>query len=92
MIQTLVRAFRFELLKLSELLECSRILLRNVFTPVKAQPVGLGKTYDDLVDLDAKFETIMKRNAALFETEVLTENVDKLYRLLGLFENSLRVA
>ena len=92
MVRTLIRPFKFKSLKLSALLECSKLLLGKALTPDKAQAVGLGKAYEDLTDLNAKFETIMKRNAALFETEALAENVEKLRRMLGLVDSSLRVA
>ena len=89
--RVLIRAFRFEVLKISELLECSKLLIRNVFTPDKVQAVGLGKPYDDLIALDNKYSDILKHNPTLIETEPLTEDIARLRRLLGAFDSSLEV-
>ena len=90
MAKVLIRPFKFELLKISELLECSRLLIRNVFTPAKAQAIGLGKPYDDLIVLDDRYSDILKHNPALIETEPLTEDIIRLRLLLVAFDNFLQ--
>ena len=90
--QSLIRTFRLELLTISELLELTMLLLEKVFTPAKAQAVGLGKPYDELVALADRYAEILKRNPALIQTEPLTDYIAKLRLLFGLLDNSLRAA
>ena len=89
--KALIRPFRFEVLNISELLGCSRLLLRNVFTSANAQAIGLGKPYDELIVMDGKYADTLKHNRMLIETESLAEDTTRLRRLLAALDNSLRV-
>lgn len=89
---SLIRPLRLEELNISEMLECSTLLLENVYTPATAQAVELGEPYDMLVAAHNKYADILRRNPALVETASLTSDVLRIRRLMGALSDSLRVA
>ncbi|MDR3117817.1 MAG: DUF6261 family protein [Mediterranea sp.] len=89
---SLIKPLKLEELNISELLECSTLLIKKVYTDAVAQAVGLGGAYEKLVAAHTKYSIILKHNPTLIETESLTKDVLRVRNLMGALSESLRVA
>jgi hypothetical protein len=92
MASLLIKPLRLEALTISELLECSTLLINNIFTPETAQMLGLGKPYDDLLEMHGKYASAIKRNPRLIDTMPLTKAVTRVRNLLAAFNKTLQAA
>jgi hypothetical protein len=91
MTETYIRPLRFEELEVSEFEEMLQLLTHTALTPEKAQAIGLGKPFDELIAQIHFYSTLTGRNKTFVETEPLVNVISKLRRQMGLLSSTLRV-